>query len=251
MAGVYNANGQHPVVLVCEHASAYMPEHYNFLGLDAPLRQSHIAWDPGALSVAKLLARKFDSPLVHSNASRLLYDCNRPPEAQSAIPSHSESHTIPGNVDLSTQQREERANTFYEPFRTCLRNILTASKQEPVIVTVHSFTPVYNGVTRTTELGILHDTDTRLADALLGCVTNLQADRNQPYGPADGVTHTLREHALPNNYLNVMLEVRSDLIETASQQESMAMQLASWLTEALMLLNVLKLPVTSQRQVPL
>lgn len=251
MASVYNANGQHPMVLVCEHASAYMPEQYKHLGLDESLLHSHIAWDPGALAVAKHLANHFDSPLVHSNASRLLYDCNRPPEADSAIPTRSEQHKVPGNTDLSQQARAERIKHFYEPFRLALTNTLASCAHEPIVVTVHSFTPVYNGETRETELGVLHDTDSRLADALLNCATELKADRNQPYGPEDGVTHTLREHALPKRYLNVMLEVRNDLIETTNQQKDIAMQLSAWITDALTVLSVMTIPSNAQRTVPL
>ncbi len=251
MASVYNADGQHPMVLVCEHASAYMPEQYNHLGLDESLLHRHIAWDPGALAVATHLANHFDCPLVHSNASRLLYDCNRPPKADSAIPARSEQHPIPGNTNLSQQAREERIKHFYEPFRLALTNTLASCAQKPIIVTIHSFTPVYNGETRNTELGVLHDEDSRLADALLNCAIELKADRNQPYGPEDGVTHTLREHALPNRYLNAMLEVRNDLIETETQQKDIATTLAVWLTEAFSALSVITTPAAAQRGAPL
>lgn len=251
MAGVYNASGQHPIVLVCEHASAYMPEEYNHLGLHKSLLRSHIAWDPGAMAVATYLADHFDSPLVHSKASRLLYDCNRPPEADSAVTTHSEQHTIPGNAGLTQLERNERATRFYQPFKTCLQNTIKACNHEPVIVTMHSFTPIYNGQVRKTELGVLHDSDARLADALLACAKGLQAERNQPYGPKDGVTHTLQEHAVPNGYLNAMLEVRNDLIRTDTQQKNIAMALADWICKALSALGVQSIPTSAQRTVPL
>ena len=56
--------------------------------------------------------------------------------------------------------------------------------------------------------------------------------RNEPYGPADGVTHTLRTHALPRGLANVMIEVRHDLIADAGSQEAMAQRLARWLVAA-------------------
>ena len=58
-------------------------------------------------------------------------------------------------------------------------------------------------------------------------------DRNQPYGPEDGVTHTLRFHALPLGLLNVMIEIRNDLISDRSEQVGMARRLADYLQEAL------------------
>jgi predicted N-formylglutamate amidohydrolase len=102
-------------------------------------------------------------------------------------------------------------------------------------VTVHSFTPIYHGQLRSVEIGILHDSDARLADALLQTAvvhTDANVQRNEPYGPEDGVTHTLKEHAVKDGYFNVMLEIRNDLIETAEQQDHMAAVLSGWLVDA-------------------
>jgi predicted N-formylglutamate amidohydrolase len=48
--------------------------------------------------------------------------------------------------------------------------------------------------------------------------SSFKVERNEPYGPEDGVTHTLRLHALPNGLLNVMIEVRNDLIQDEEGQ---------------------------------
>ena len=81
-------------------------------------------------------------------------------------------------------------------------------------MTVHSFTPVYFGAKRDVEIGILHDEDTRLADALLEELAGAphKVERNQPYGPQDGVTHSLKRHAISRGIANVMLEIRNDLL---------------------------------------
>ena len=102
-------------------------------------------------------------------------------------------------------------------------------------MTVHSFTPIYHGVARTVEIGILHDSDTRLADAMLEIAqahTDANVQRNAPYGPDHGVTHTLKEHAIKGGHLNVMLEVRNDLIVTSDEQTAMADMLAGWVADA-------------------
>ena len=113
---------------------------------------------------------------------------------------------------------------------------VVASKTDPVLVTVHSFTPIYYGKPRAVEVGVLHDADARLADALLSDLAgfaSMAVRRNEPYGPADGVTHTLKEHALPGGHLNVMLELRNDLLAGEAGQSAMAASLADWLTQAL------------------
>lgn len=232
---VLNPDGRSSVILVCEHASNNIPDAFGDLGLDEAARQSHIAWDPGALDVAQGLAKRFDAKLVVSNVSRLIYDCNRPPDARDAIPACSETTDIPGNSSLSDVQRQDRVSKYYEPFRDSLAAAVGATP-DPIIVTLHSFTPVYKGQRRFVEIGLLHDVDSRLADAMLQVAdthTSANVQLNQPYGPKDGVTHTLKEHAIGAGHLNVMVEIRSDLIATASQQEAWASCLADWLTDAL------------------
>ncbi len=225
-----------PIVIVCEHASNHIPEKYGTLGLSEIERNSHIAWDPGALPVAQHMARTLDADLVAGDVSRLIYDCNRPPHAPDAMPAASEATIIPGNADLSETERLERIDNVYDPFRARVAAALDATSAPPVLVTIHSFTPVYLGKPRAVELGILHDRDTRLADQMLALSATemeLKAERNSPYGPEDGVTHTLIEHGIKNNYLNIMIEIRSDLIASEHQQKDMADRLSGLVKSAL------------------
>ena len=179
------------------------------------------------------LSALLDSPLVHSTVSRLVYDCNRPPESPTAMPERSEDTVIPGNIGLTDAARQERITRVYRPFEALLATTLDERTAPPVMLTIHSFTPVFRGVHRTVEIGFLYDSDSRLADALLDIATGYAIARNEPYGPADGVTHTLRHHALPCGLLNVMIEVRNDLIATPSQCSAMAETLADWINRAL------------------
>jgi len=196
-----SADGKSAVVLVCEHASNRIPVSLGDLGLAGPALASHIAWDPGAAAVARALSRALDAPLVMPRFSRLVYDCNRPPDAPSAMPSRSERTEVPGNRSLTAAGRAARIAEVYQPFRDTLATVLSSRGGRgagPVLVTVHSFTPVYAGRRRLLDLGILHDSDRRLADALLRRLERepgLAVRRNAPYGPQDGVTHTRRPGA--------------------------------------------------------
>ncbi|MEM9425173.1 MAG: N-formylglutamate amidohydrolase [Pseudomonadota bacterium] len=237
---VRNADATSSIILICEHASSYIPPEMNGLGLAAADMKSHVVWDPGAMALAVKLSEKLDAMLIASKISRLVYDCNRPPEAGDAIPAQSEVIAVPGNVGLSATDKAERVENCYRPFKAAVAEAIS-SREDPVVVTIHSFTPVYHGQPRDVEIGILHDQDTRLADALLSGLANLAplvVRRNEPYGPADGVTHTLREHALPGGHLNVMLEIRSDLIADDAAQAAMADKLSNWLVRALAKLEV-------------
>ena len=233
---VLNPQENSSTLLVCEHASHHIPPHFKQLGMSHDLLKSHIAWDPGAFAVAKYLSQLLAAPLVASSVSRLVYDCNRPPEAVDAIPEKSEIFDIPGNKGLDTKQRNLRITQVYEPFKRCLANTIMQLPDLRTLVTIHSFTPIYKGIQRTLELGLLHSSDSRLVDAMLSHAqqhTTLNVARNQPYGPEHGVMHTLQLHALPHNLFNVMIEIRNDVIATPKQQHSMAHTLASLLGAAI------------------
>jgi len=236
---VYNARGRYPVVLVCEHASDFIPVQYRNLGLDGRARVSHIAWDPGALTTARFLADQLDAVLVEGTVSRLVYDLNRPPESPTAVPQQSEAYTVPGNQGLTPAEHQLRVEHYYQPFKDALEKTLQSHHCEPVLVTVHSFTPVYNGKVREVELGILHDTDQRLADAILQLAGGYNIQRNQPYGPEDGVFHTLQLHGVTNQIHNVMLEIRNDLLTDEQGCQKIASKIAAWLNDALKMLSYL------------
>lgn len=235
-----NTDGTSSVVLVCEHASYHIPAAFGGLSLSQNARKSHAAWDPGAMAVATRLAKRLDAPLIAGGVSRLVYDCNRPPTAPDAMPSRSEVIDVPGNQNLTQAERDARTDAIYRPFQSAVGQLIE-QVANPILVTIHSFTPVYHGALRSVEIGVLHDSDTRLADAMLqvaGVHTNANVQRNAPYGPEDGVTHTLKEHALKGDHLNVMLEIRNDLIQTANQQDAMAEVIAKWIADACAQLKV-------------
>ncbi|MEX0303138.1 MAG: N-formylglutamate amidohydrolase [Leisingera sp.] len=236
---VVNRDGAGSVLLLCEHASSHIPARYNGLGLRPEDRLSHAAWDPGALAVSLYLSKALDAPLVASRVSRLVYDCNRPPEAASAMPDRSELVAVPGNIGLGTAERQERVDTIYTPFCDTVAEVVAARKaagMQTVLVTMHSFTPVYFGRERDVEIGILHDDDSRLADAMLAgadALPHRRVERNEPYGPADGVTHSLKIHGLAHGLANVMIEIRNDLVSSPQEEEAMAEEMLTLLRPAL------------------
>ncbi|MBW7922746.1 MAG: N-formylglutamate amidohydrolase [Rubellimicrobium sp.] len=233
-----NAHGAGRFLLVCEHASNAFPEEFGDLGLDAAVREAHVAWDPGALGVARRLSDLLDSPLVAATVSRLVYDCNRPPDATGAMPPKSEVYDIFGNRDIRPEERLARTESVYLPFHTAVSQQLArmlALGQRPVFVTVHSFTPVWFGQKRDVQFGIIHDTDPHYAEAVVAAARDLPLNvaLNEPYSAADGVVHTLRLHATPHDLAHAMLEIRNDLLGDTAAQEAMAGDIAVVLERAL------------------
>ena len=215
VANIINPQGTSRFVLICEHASHPIPTRYNNLGLSQNAIERHIGWDIGAQALAIEMSKQLNAPLVLQTQSRLLYDCNRPPSADTAIIQLSESTSIPGNCDLSDAQKQARADDIYYPFHQSITDLLDqrASKTQSVIVTIHSFNPTYNGKTRSLDIGIINDRETSWATQLTLAAnaqhTHLEIAQNEPYSAADDVTHTLELHGTQRELYNVMIEVNN------------------------------------------
>jgi predicted N-formylglutamate amidohydrolase len=230
-----NGGGRSPYVLVCEHASNRLPKLLGTLGLPESELQRHIAWDIGAEPVARLLSRLIDAPLVLQRYSRLAYDCNRPPDSADAMPEISETTHIPGNRNLTSDDKLRRTREIYRPFHATIADLLdrrAAEGTRSMVVTIHSFTPVYRGKPRAVELGILHDRDPGLADKLITSFPTVDARLNEPYGPDDGVLHTLNLHAAPRGLRHAMIEIRNDFLLDERGQVEWAERLSAGLVHA-------------------
>jgi predicted N-formylglutamate amidohydrolase len=233
---VLNAGGNSPIMLICEHASRRIPKSLGTLGLPESELARHIAWDIGAEAVARMLAKFINAPLALQRYSRLVYDCNRPPESENAIPLISETTRILGNENLPTEQKLERIASIYRPFHAAVSQLIdqrTARGLSTTVVSIHSFTPVYKGRERRLDIGILYDRDTRLADRLVHEFHKFDVRRNEPYGPKDGVLHTLHMHAEIRGLPYAMIEIRNDLITDERGQSQWAHRLSVALQHAL------------------
>lgn len=216
---VNNAEGSSPFVLVCDHASNRIPEDYGDLGLAPSERVSHIAWDPGALSVALGLLERLDAPLVYSTVSRLIIDGNRDHDAPDLIPAISERTRIPGNEAIEPLERAHRIVAFHTPFHDAIAALLdrrAAEGRETILVTIHSFTPVYKDVPRPWPIGLIHGSNpaftAALRDALVADDAALNVGWNEPYAALNGVTYTLEHHGDGRGLASTMIEIRNNEI---------------------------------------
>ncbi len=233
---VVNEAGKSSIVLVCEHASRYIPEHYVGLGLSSADLERHIAWDIGAESVAVELSRVLDAQLILANYSRLIIDLNRPLDSATSIPEVSETTRIPGNSGISLLERRHRASEYFTPFHQRLTQLLDAreaEKRQSVIVGVHSFTPSFKGVSRPWHAGVLFRRSQTfgswLAARLGGSAANIA--ENEPYRIEDDGDYTVPVHGEARGLDAVLVEIRQDLIATEAGAKAWATRLADALQE--------------------
>ncbi|QIG49704.1 N-formylglutamate amidohydrolase [Nordella sp. HKS 07] len=236
-AETVNPDGKSPYVLLCEHASNYIPARYRGLGLDKSELERHIAWDIGVAPIARDLSKALDAPLVLSGYSRLLIDCNRPVGVATAIPEISESTRIPGNTGLSAEERQLRADAFYWPFQRAVARILDrrqAAKMQTIVFGVHSFTPVFKGVERPWHAGILFRKAQAFGQALVAALQEpgLNVVANEPYRIEDDGDQTVPVHGEARGLDAVLIEIRQDLIGHRDGQIAWAKRLAPALQAA-------------------
>lgn len=229
---VVNPQGASPYVLLCEHASAFIPRDMGGLGLGAQDLARHIAWDIGAAAVAEDLAQRLGAPLLLAGYSRLLIDLNRPVGSGTSIPEVSETTAIPGNRNLTASERARRVSLYFEPFQAAVRRLLDLRQKAgtpTAIVGIHSFTPVYKGVARPWHAGILYRAATGFGHALaeaLGGPDHAIAE-NEPYQIDDDSDYTVPVHGEARGLDAVLVEIRQDLIAGEAGQRQWAARLGA------------------------
>jgi predicted N-formylglutamate amidohydrolase len=228
-------DGRSPFVLLCDHASRRLPRALGSLGLSEQALASHIAWDIGAKGLAMKLANGLDASLVCQRYSRLVIDCNRPLAAADSIATRSECYAIPGNQGIEPAEAQARAQAIYPPYHDKIRRELDRrcdAGYPTILVSIHSFTPVYLGMARPWHVGILYNRDPRLAEPLLRRLqqeAELVVGRNEPYAMSDNTDYSLVHHGEQRGILHVELEIRNDLITDDVGQQLWAERLANCL----------------------
>jgi predicted N-formylglutamate amidohydrolase len=223
-----NAASRSPFLFTCDHYGRLIPELLGDLGLPEAELTRHIAWDIGIAGVAEALSRELDAHLVAQRYSRLVIDCNRPPHAASSIPLISEAITIPGNEGLAREAMGVRRLAIFDPYHQRIDEIIERRLQEgrpTVLVSLHSFTPVYAGIARPWHIGTLYHRDQRLPPLLLKALRaepDLVVGDNEPYAVSDETDYTIPVHAEMRGLMNTGIEIRQDLISDQAGEKEWA-----------------------------
>lgn len=209
---VINPAGRSPFLLIGDHAGNAIPTALGTLGVSDHDRQRHIAWDIGTAALGTELARALDATFIHQRYSRLVIDCNRAPDRADAIPEASDGSNIPGNVDLTPEDRARRIAEIHKPYQRAIADTIEARKREggTTLVSLHSFTSRMAGMDRPWHVGVLHDGANdgfalKVLDRLRSKPDVVVGD-NEPYA-MDDTDHTVPRHAFSQGLPYVELEV--------------------------------------------
>ena len=200
------------LVLSAEHAGRKVPRRWAalFAGHEE-LLSGHRGWDAGSLELARALHRATSAPLLVSEVTRLLADCNRSPGSKGLF-----SELTRG---LPPSEREMILARHHAPHRAAVAAAVTSTIERSgraLHLAVHSFTPVFCGRVRDVDVGLLFDprrpAEARFArrwrEELLALEPDLRVRLNRPYrGWTDGLCTTLRLRLPASRYLGLELEL--------------------------------------------
>lgn len=223
-----------PLLLICEHASNAIPEGWGDLGVPPALRQDHIAWDIGAGAVTRSLSSRLGATAILARYSRLFFDSNRHPDREDAIPPTSDGHAVPGNAGIGEAERKLRRQIAFDPLHAAIAAQIErglAAGIRPLLLAIHSFTPVMAGVRRPWEIGVLWNECDDIAGAMLAALARpdigggLRIGANKPYCAKTFVTHSLETHGRARGLANAAIELRNDGVATGEGIEALAARL--------------------------
>jgi predicted N-formylglutamate amidohydrolase len=225
------------LLFVCDHASNALPERYGALGLDSGLFDTHIASDIGAAEVTRTIAAEFGAAAILARWSRLLIDLNRGADDPTLVMKLSDGTIIPGNARIDEAEIAWRLEEYFTPYHAAIAQELREMRSRgvlPVILSIHSFTPVWKGRRRPWEVGILWDRDARLARPMIDKLeqTGLNVGDNEPYS-GELENDCLYRHGTLHGLPHVLIEIRQDLIATDIAARAFAARLKPVIENAL------------------
>ncbi len=204
------------ILISCEHAGNIIPEKYQsrFTGTDNVLN-SHRGWDPGAREVAAYLAEQFKAPLYTMLITRLLIEMNRSLDSTTLFSEFTSELPDIDKADLIAQ--------FYSPYHQSIERTIRQSEKPTLHLSIHSFTPVFNGTTRSVDIGLLFDPARvkekefceQVKKKLDHQLPDVTTRFNEPYkGTDDGIATMLRKKFPGREYLGIEIELNQKFVDT-------------------------------------
>lgn len=201
------------MVLSAEHACNILPVGWKWPAEDEWIRDTHWAFDLGVEELVRAMAQRLGAPAVLARYSRLLVDPNRIASSDTLFRALADGKPVRFNVGLSNDERQRRIADYHEPYHVRLDGVM-ASSPSAAIVSVHSFTPVYESQPpRKMEIGVLFDHDERQALTIANYLSERgwKVALNEPYSGKDGLMYSAHRHARAHDRVAIEFEIRQDV----------------------------------------
>jgi len=231
--GDRNAN----IILLCEHGGRRVPAAWNNLGLPEAFLDTHFGFDIGSRNLTMAVAAKLGATAIVSEYSRLFLDYNRKQNDPSCIRPDMGGIPVPMNLNVSGDERELRERIARRPVETAMSCWAEGDEPAKAVISIHSFSPVWETVFRTCQVGVMWKQDGRLSSPLIQAIRDIgvyTVDDNMPYSFKENDWFTLVRHGIAVGVPNAYIEVRNDLIADATLVEKASKVLATAIERACM-----------------
>lgn len=209
------------LIITCEHAGNYVPDDYKYLfDSQEHVLNSHRGYDIGALNLTMFVVRQIQVPVFVYPYTRLLIEVNRSVGNYKLFSDFTKK--------LSDNKKEDLINNYYQAYRSNVQRQLEnavamlTSNNYVLHISIHTFTPILNGIIRRADVGILYDPASSIEREVSSLFKKEMTDydkrwiirRNYPYlGKSDGFTTHLRKVFGTDKYCGIELEVNQKYAE--------------------------------------
>tara|TARA_B100000902_G_scaffold386947_1_gene430271 strand:+ start:3832 stop:4536 length:705 start_codon:yes stop_codon:yes gene_type:complete len=205
------------ILIIADHASNYLPKENNKLGLTNAFLNQHIAFDIGVKELSLDLSHQLKCNVIQGKYSRLLIDLNRDLDDPTVIPEIVDRKIIPGNIGLSKKELKLRVKKIYNKYHYEIDRTIKNEKVR-VILSLHSFNPIFKNKKRLLEFGVLSNEDKTLSNIIIDQLKlqKLNVGDNKPY-KGNLIGDSMYRHGLRNKLPHALIEVRNDLLSNPTK----------------------------------
>ena len=227
---IVNPHAQGRFLFTAEHASNRIPSAYS--AGDTSFLHTHWAWDIGVDPLMRHLCESLDCCGVQSQFSRLWIDANRAPNQEGLIKESIDGVPLSFNQHVSQEERQRRLTDFHAPYHEAITRMILAHTQPPLFVSLHSFTPVWDGELRSMDIGVLFDRDEEVAYALAEILREdgFFVALNEPYSGKNGLIYAAHRHGTAQRIPYVELEFNQSMLSSPERVVSVASRLVDALS---------------------
>jgi len=215
------------VLVTCEHASDCLPFGWEWSERDSRLSGTHWMVDLGAESLTCELAKALRVPTVLAGFTRLFCDVNRSENSPTLFSKDADGELIELNSIITQEEKKKRLEVCYRPYHSAIDETLRDYPNVRCIVSMHTFSPIYEGGERMQGVGVLFDKDEKLAHKIAESLQSINVPilLNEPYSGKNGFMYAASSHAQRFDKYAVEVEVRQDLVCRQEFRDKVVQQL--------------------------
>ena len=208
---------ENQILIIADHASNFVPKENNKLGLPNSFLNRHIAFDIGVKELSLDLSNRLKCKVIQGKYSRLLIDLNRDLDDPTVIPEIVDRKIIPGNIGLSKSEVRFRVKKIYNKYHHEIDQNIKNEKVK-IILSLHSFNPIFKNKKRLLEFGILSNENKDLSSIIIDQLRllKLNVGDNYPY-KGNLIGDSMYKHGLRNKLPHALIEVRNDLLSNPTK----------------------------------